>query len=160
MKFNPLNWSEVKPNEKIETGKGILRLRASQTAALYIEAQGVEALYGLGADFDVEVSEAVAFRVDAPKGTRVFHYRPGNTSFEPTGEVYTNIDRMPDESGTLAEVLRARRVFELEQRAMLREMRAETAKQLKLLKAQNKASLVEPSPAPAPADPPAPDPEE
>jgi hypothetical protein len=44
------------------------------------------------------------------------------------GEVFTNLDRMPMESGTVAEVTREMRRFKLEQAGMLREMRAERAK--------------------------------
>ncbi|MDO5631357.1 MAG: hypothetical protein Q4G22_05900 [Paracoccus sp. (in: a-proteobacteria)] len=38
-------------------------------------------------------------------------------------EVYTNVDRMPDESGMLYEVLKARRLFDLERAALLAEMK-------------------------------------
>lgn len=127
MKFDPYNWNEASPNEKVQSRKGILRVRTSAPAPLYISAEGVEALAGYGTAFDVETSEAVIWRVDAPKGVRVFYEAPPRTSVAASGEVYTNIDRMPDESGNLAEVLRARRLFEIEQRAMLRDLRQERA---------------------------------
>lgn len=125
MKFDPFVWSEVKSNEEIEVEKGWLRLRASAPGALYVQAQGVEALVGLGASFDVEVSEALMARFEAPKATRVFLHRPDATSFVASGEVFTNIDRMPDESGSVVEVKRALRQLELERRAVLRDIRAE-----------------------------------
>lgn len=128
MKFDPFSWDEVKTNVQIETGKGRLQVRVSQPAALYVEAQGVEALFGVGTSHDVEVSETVKIRVEAPKGARAFLFRPHRTTaVEPVGEVYTNADRMTQESGTMLEITRARREFELERRAMLREMKIANA---------------------------------
>lgn len=127
MKFDLFNWKEEYINVEIEVPKGKLRLRCSAPCPLYVKAHGVEALAGYDTAFDLDLSEAVAFRLQAPKGVRLFREVPPRSSFEPDGEVFTNIDRMPDESGTLAEVTRARRMFELEQRSALREMRAEMA---------------------------------
>lgn len=123
MKFDPLNWNEVKPNEDHKAKKGWLRLRVSQAAALYVAVEGYEALVGVETAFNVEVSEAVTYRVEAPKGARVFVFAPPPTTHEPQGEVFTNIDRMVDESGSYNVVTRALREFELQKRAMLREMK-------------------------------------
>lgn len=143
MKFDPFSWNEVKPNEKISVKKGWLRLRLSAPCPLYVEAEGFEALVGVETAFDVELSEAVKFRVEAPKGVRVFHHSPPGSIYEPVeDEVYTNIDRMPDESGSVMEVRRALRELELHKRATLREIRAE-----------RDAALAAARPAPAPADP-------
>lgn len=127
MKFDPFAWAEVQPNEKTETGKGILRVRCSAPAPLYVEAEGYEVLAEVGTAFEIDLSEAVIWRVDAPKGARIFWMPPPLTSYRPQGEVYTNIDRMPHESGQLAEVTRALRMFEIERRSALREIRAEAA---------------------------------
>lgn len=125
MKFDVFKWNEVKTNAQIQVGKGVLRLRVSAPCPLYLQAEGVEALVGVGTSFDVEASGAVSFRVEAPEGVRAFREQAESTSCKHTGEVFTNIDRMPDESGSMAEVLRARRLFEFEQRSLLREMRSE-----------------------------------
>lgn len=140
MKFDPFCWNEVKTNEKVATGKGWLRLRLSAPAALYIEAEGYEALYGYCAAFDVETSEEVTFRIEALKGVRAFQYRPPLTVTAPVGETFTNIDRMPVESGAMEEVTRARRMLEMERRAFLRDIRAE-----------RDAAVAAVRPAPAPA---------
>lgn len=125
MKFDPTNWQEVPTNEEIEARKGRLQLRCSAPAALYITAHGQEALYGYAADFDAEVTEAVSFRVEAAEGVRAFGFIAARSAVMFAGEVFTNIDRMPNESGNLNEVTRAMRVFELQRRAALREIRAE-----------------------------------
>lgn len=128
MKFDPYAWQEVPTNEEIPFGKGRLRLRLSGRAPLYISAQGVEALAGIEEAFEVELSEEVTFRVEASKAVRAFMFVPEPTAFEPLGEVFTNVDRKPLESGAMAEVTRAMRLFELERRSALEEIRAETAK--------------------------------
>lgn len=144
MKFDPFQWHEVKANEEVQVAKGWLRLRCSAEVAAYLSAEGHEALLGLGASFDAEVSEEMTLRVDAPEGARVFLHRPRGSAFEPDQEVYTNIDRMPSESGNLAEVNRAVRLFEMQRRAALREIRAERD----ALVAARAAQVVEPEAKP------------
>lgn len=162
MKFDPFNWHEVKANEKVQARKGWLRLRCSAAAPVFIEAEGHEVLLGVGTSFDVETSEAVNFRVEAPKGTRVFMYRPFGTSVESEGEVFTNIDRMPQESGAVAEVTKALRLFKVQQNALLRQVRAERnaleAVKAKAEAASAPAPAAEPDPAPVPQPDPAPAP--
>lgn len=128
MKFDPYAWQEVPTNEEVQFSKGRLRLRLSARAALYVTAQGFQALVGIEEAFEVDLSEEVTFRVEAPKPLRAFMFVPEPTAFEPVGEVFTNIDRMPMESGNMAEVTRAMRLFELERRNALKEIRQETAK--------------------------------
>lgn len=148
MKLDPFAWSEVNPNEKVEAGKGILRVRCSASAPLYVECEGYEVLAEVGTAFEVDLSEAVTWRVDAPKGARIFWMPPALTSHRPEGEVYTNIDRMPHESGQLAEVTRAMRMFEVERRSYLKQMRAEIA----ALRAAPAPVLPEPVIEPAPEE--------
>lgn len=125
MKFDPLNWNEVKPNEKIKAPKGWLRLRVSSPAPLYLEAYGVETLVGVETSFNVEISEAMIFHIDAPVSVRVFLEQRETSTVEASGETFTNIDRMSQgDSSTLA-VTQALRQFKLEQNAALREIRAE-----------------------------------
>ena len=126
MRFDPLAWDEVSPNEE-NICKGTLRVRASREGALYVQVEGVEALYGLGTSFEVEAPSEMIWRLEAPAETRVFVQRMFGTSFQCEGESFTNIDRMPHESESVAEVTRARRMLELERRSFLAEVRAENA---------------------------------
>ena len=126
MRFDPLAWDEVSPNEE-NICKGTLRVRASREGALYVQVEGVEALYGLGTTFEVQAPSEMIWRLEAPADARVFVQRMFGTSFECEGEVFTNIDRMPHESESVAEVTRARRMLELERRSFLAEVRAENA---------------------------------
>lgn len=149
MKFDPNCWLEVKANEQIEIGKGVLRLRASAPSPLYITTQGGhEILYAVDTAFNVELSEEVSFRLEGAKGTRVFLFKPLPTFCQPKGEVFTNIDRMPDESGQMLEVRKALRQLQFERRAALREIRA----------ARDQAAGVR-NPAPEPETEPVTDPE-
>lgn len=129
MKFNPEDWSETHAKEWHEGRKGWLRVRCAEPCALYIASEaGVEALFGVGTSFDVETTQEVMWRVYAVSGdadARVFVYSPPSTSFEAAGESFTNIDRMVSESGNLLEVKKAMRAFQLEQRALLGQIRAE-----------------------------------
>ena len=151
MKFDPLAWDEVSPNEE-NICKGTLRVRSSREGALYVQVEGVEALYGLGTSFDVQTPAEMIWRLDAPSDARVFVQRMFGTSFECEGEAFTNIDRMPHESESMAEVTRARRMLELERRSFLAEVRAENAAIAAELAAKRQAAAEESEPV-EPADP-------
>ncbi len=128
MKFHPHFWREVKPNETFQAFQGLLRVRCAPGAALFLDCQGVEALVGFDTSFEVEISEEMTAKVTAfEKQTRVFVFVPEQTSVVDSGEIFTNIDRMPHESGSVLEVRRALRELELEKRAAMREIRAERA---------------------------------
>lgn len=151
MKHDLFAWQEVKTNEKIEVQKGTLRLRLSAPAPVYAEAEGVETLIGTKANYEVALSEPVSLTIAAAKGVRAFIYVPPATSCAPVGEVFTNIDRMPHESGMLADVTRARRQLELERRAMLAEIRAENARLRSSIRRDNEAVRQDdPEPVPEP----------
>lgn len=128
MKFDPFIWQEVEADETYESKTGHVRIMCSAPANLYVEAQGVEVLAGFGQEIKIETREVIRFRIEAPKGTRCFVESPPDRSIKVIGEVFTNLDRMPMESGSVAEVTREMRRFKLEQAGMLREMRAERHK--------------------------------
>lgn len=123
MKFNPYNWNEVKHDQTINVEKGRVQLRLSKPAAVYVTAQGYQTLVGHGTTFDFEVTEEVSVNIEASASTRWFIYQPGQTAKPAEGTVFTNIDRMIQESGTITEVKRALRQLEIERRSALREIR-------------------------------------
>lgn len=125
MKFDPFAWKEVPDAQKIQVGKGRVRLHLSEPAALYVHSQGYEALAGYGSSFDLEFAEKVTLSTVA---SRVFVFDPSVRSEKSKGQVFTNIDRMPDESGNVLEVRRAMRELELTRRSILREIRQERHK--------------------------------
>ena len=61
MRFDPLAWDEVSPNEE-NNCKGTLRVRASREGALYVQVEGVEALYGVGTSFEVQTPAEMIWR--------------------------------------------------------------------------------------------------
>lgn len=148
MKFDIFSWNEVPPNAQTQSPKGILRVLCSEESPLYLEAEGVEVLAGVGTSFDLDLSEAVTWRIEAPEGVRVFVYSPPLTTSQPDDEVYTNIDRMPHESGAMAEVARATRMLEIQRRSMMAEIRAEAAAIRASM--QPDLELIETDPDPAP----------
>lgn len=146
MKFNPDNWSKIKDGEVHETKSGLLRLMCAEKALVYITVDGVEALAAAGEGaHKIEVLRPFSFRV-VSEG-EIWLFSPVAQTFKPTGEVFTNADRMVLESGNLLEVKRAMREWQLEQREMVRNMRAETRK---LVEAQKKAA---PKPQPKEDEP-------
>lgn len=128
IKFNPDDWLEVSIGEEVQIPAGRLQVRLSAPGSLYITASGGASLAGTETSFDLEIPQNARALVLAPAGVRVFMLFRQNpellTSFEAQGEVFTNIDQMPSESGAMAEVLRATRQLELKKREMLAEMRA------------------------------------
>lgn len=146
--FNPNAWGEIQVGKEIPHEKGRVQLRASAPVALYVTSttHGVEALCGVAAEFDFNVSEAVSLRVEGK--ARAFLHDLPVTSFDADGEIFTNIDRMPM-GGSFDAVQGQTRLFELQQRQIMREMRAQMA----ALEAERKA--LNAPPAPPPADPPA-----
>lgn len=147
MKLDLFSWNECEIAREIAAPAGRLWLKVSSPSAVFVSSQGYEVLLGYGTEFDATLREPFSFRVDSTsKGVRAFVYGPALPTFEPSGEVFTNADRMIHESGTVLEVRKAMRAFQLEQRSMLRDLKIEQAK----LKAAKAKSDPEPQPEPEP----------
>lgn len=148
MKLDLFAWSEVEVGREVSAPAGRLWLKISAPGAVYVSSEGYEVLLGHGVEFDATLREAFTFRVEVPGKTsvRAFVYAPSLPTFEASGEVFTNADRMVHESGTVLEVRKAMRAFQLEQRAMLRDIKIERAK----LRAAKPKPEPEPEPVPEP----------
>lgn len=125
MKFSPFQWKEIANEKPQQVGTGRVLVQCSAPVALFVESEGVTACAGYAASFDLVLSDAAQIRVSGPKGVRAFLFDPERSSVPARGEVFTNIDRMPGESGALAEVLKARRILDLEMREARIAIRAE-----------------------------------
>lgn len=124
-KFSPENWKEVKPNEKIELPQGRLWLRLTQESPVLVTSlSGVETLVGFDKEIDFEVTDAAYFVFTNEKARAWLFERPVEY-FESDGEVFTNADRQPMESGTVSEITRALRLFKIEQASIRREANEE-----------------------------------
>ncbi|AXH74964.1 MAG: hypothetical protein [Microviridae sp.] len=146
MKFNPFAWTEVNINEEVKAPQGELQLRVSAPSAIFITAEGHEVLAGFGTSLTVTCSEEMTFRVETAKGVRAFIYQPFVETFEPEGEVFSNADRMPHESGTMAEITKGLRMFKLEQREIMGQIQA-----ARFELEQRQAAALEPSAPPSAA---------
>lgn len=120
MKFNPLEYNEVKGNE-VEVSSGIVRLRASAPFSVAVIAHGVEASIGRAASHEFRLAEPATLLIEAEKGLKVFIKDTPSRVVTMKGEKFTNIDRMPHESGSLDAVTRAVRLLRLQDRARLRQ---------------------------------------
>ena len=152
MKFDSLSWVEVSPVQAHDAPLGRLRLNLSAPAAVYISQHGVETLLGYDSSFDVTLADHATFRVDAPTKTRVFIHQHHDTSRPSIGQIYTNIDRTPQESGSVLAVRRELRKHALESRAYIREIR----EQRSLLQADQDSMRI---PDPEPIVQPVPEPQ-
>jgi len=146
MKINPLEWSPV--NETFETRGGFVQLRSSAPFGVSVEAEGVEAAAGYAAHHRLAFPGPA--RVTVTATAPVFRKDQPSRVYVPEGEVFTNIDRMPHESGTLAEVTKAMRLWKLEQRALMRQIREERAFLEASRAKADDVELIEPEPAPEP----------
>lgn len=131
-RFDMTEWQEIDCGVKEILPKGRLRLRASAPVAVYCydesdkEGRGVLAATGDEVELIYALDGPYAFEViPREAGTRVFMYWPQLDLFGPTGEVFTNADRMIHESGSMYEVKRAMRHLQLEQRRIVAEAKAE-----------------------------------
>lgn len=124
MMFDPFKQEEMKPNEKIEAPQGRLRVLCSAPAALFVSAEGHEALAGFGTAFDLETSQEVTFWVVGD--CRVFWEPPRAAvrAFLPDAEIFTNLDQAPVEDGSVLEIRRMMRQAKLQQREWARKQRA------------------------------------
>lgn len=145
-KFNPDHWSKIEDGQEIESAAGIVHVRAAQEVSLFVIVDGVEALAGNGKEIKVRIAKPLTFRVE---GGDAFHYTPVREMPVRATEVFTNVDRMPHESGAVLEVRKAMRLFELEQREMLKRMRKE--------RAELDAARQKPEPEPEPVAEPEPE---
>lgn len=126
-RFNPFDFEEIDHEKEHQSPQGRLMLKLSKEGALYVTVQGVEALVGSGTEFDVRIDAPFTFKVEAAKSVRVFLYSPTPINYRAEGEVFTNADRQPMESGTLQEVRKALRAHTLQQRGLLEEIKRESA---------------------------------
>lgn len=115
------NWSVAKNGEKTETAHGLVWLRGPQgsKATIHAEGQVIHRVFPASGQIRTKVIGS-AFVVLSEDG-EVF--RPFRTVCVKQPEVFTNMDRQPQESGSVLEVTKALRMLELRQMAIRRENR-------------------------------------
>lgn len=123
MRFDINDWAEIATGETLPVEGGFVRVIASAPVNVYASNGVSEVLIGFGQEVRRELSNATEYRVEGPKGVRVFCFWPYMSSIRAEGEVLTNLERMPMESGNLYEVKKATRKAQLEISGMLKQMR-------------------------------------
>lgn len=127
MKFDVFNWVELDPSRRYVSAAGRLRLKLDRPAAVYVSCQGVQALLGFGTEFDYKIGEEYEVEIKGPAALRVFAWEGEKAFHEAEGEVFSNVDRRPLESGSVLEVTAALRQMKLAHREMMRDL--QTARQ-------------------------------
>lgn len=127
MRFDPFTYEAVKPGSVIDGPQGGFRVVCHPSAAVFVQADGYEVLASYGS-CDLQITGAYSFRVvgadDAPASYRLLV----RSASAPVGETFTNLDRMPNESGSVLAVTSALRKMKLEQNAFAKELREERRK--------------------------------
>lgn len=152
MKFNPLEWSQV-DGKTFQAPPGLLQLRGAALFGVVVESHGVEAAYAFASEHRLTLPDAAKVTLIAVDGFAVYRKDRPSRVYRMTGEKFTNIDRLPQESGTVAEVTKAMRLMKLEQRALIRGIREEEARAkaaIAAAKAKAEAVVEEPEPEPEP----------
>lgn len=146
-KFVPENWRKVDAQETFKTSSGKLHMRATQDCSVFIKTGIFEALAGTAKDLEVEVKGDFSYRFETEGD--VYVWAPPEHIHVSTGERYTNADRLPLESGQLAEVTRALREIEFARQGLRKDMQA-------LAKLRQQRDEPKPAPAPEPVAEPEP----
>ena len=122
MKINPLEWNEV--DETTFEAQGLLLLRSAAPFALSIETFGVAVAVGAATSHRVPLPEVAKVTLVGGEA-KVYRKDPPPRFVVSNQETFTNIDRLPQESGTMLEVTKALRLMKLEERAIVRRIREE-----------------------------------
>lgn len=144
MKYDVFKWTEV--GKETDFAKGRVHVMCDKSASFWVQAEGYEVLAAVGHELDIETAYPVTVRIAAATGFKAFAYGRMSKAVEAhQGERFTNIDRMPHESGSVLEVRRAIREFQLGQQSTLRALREER----QALKRDREAAQHSPAPEPA-----------
>lgn len=122
MKINPLEWNRV--DETTFKAQGLLLLRSSEPFALAIQTLGVCVAVGAETTHRIPLSEPSDVTIVGGKAL-IYRKAPPPRLVVSNEETFVNIDRLPQESGTMLEVTKAVRLMKLEERAMIRRIREE-----------------------------------
>lgn len=126
MKFDVFKWQEIDVSSVYEIQSGKVHVMCSKPSAVFGTVEGYEVLLGVGTEIRLDIAAlSVEIKIQAPAGTRAFVNSPTVAVLVDDGEVFTNIDRQPMESGTMLEIRKAMRQFQMEQMNLRRELRAE-----------------------------------
>jgi len=153
MRFNLYAWSEI--SEGWHTCDERVQILLSRPGAVFVTQEGVETLLGFGSEFDAKIDGKFAVRYEsADPSCRAYLYTPHARAIPASGDILTNLDRVPSHSPMMEAVLRAVRQMKLDQKQQMAELRAATA----AARANHTGGPV-PSPEPEPEPEPAPEPE-
>lgn len=120
MKFDASQWVEVAKNAEFEVEER-LRLQVDRQVALYTREGEQTIVCGFGSSFDLKFAGFRQFWISDAEAT-VAIYMPRHLIYKPTGVRMTNADRQVRESGAVAEVTRALRMFKYERKMMAKDL--------------------------------------
>lgn len=134
MKINLMNWDEVFASTfKSQQGRAFAKTSVpcnfyagydtdDEIVGHVLLATGHEIDFEFGANVQITVEP-----VSPHKKTALFVYSPMSHAIPDDGEIYSNADRRPSESGTMAAVTAALRLHKLQMNNDIKKIRSETA---------------------------------
>ena len=121
--FDPTIWQKVTgANYSPVEGRQLI-LMASEPMVVWVKLGKSEAVAAVGLEARLKLVEGCEFKVTCA-GT-VYRQDRTQERKDPTGEVYTNVDRMPHQSGNLDAVSRQIRQMRLEQKQFMERIQRE-----------------------------------
>lgn len=120
--FDPKVWTNIKAGIYLPAASGQIKIKSEQQSVVWVKNGENEAIAAVGHECDLRVAEGSQFKVVTKGAVCVLDRAREFVAYE--SPVYTNVDRMPHESGNYDEVTRALRKMQFEHRAMMDEIRA------------------------------------
>ena len=114
MRMDVNKWAEVPLGERLPINSGVIHVKATTPVSVFAFSGEAPVLIGTGHEVRCTIDNAFSYEVQGAKNTRAFSYEPELLSNKPQGDIHTNVDRQPMDSGNLLEVKRAHRLFKLE----------------------------------------------
>jgi len=130
MKHDITEWAEVFTDTQIEMDTGHFHMLATHDCNVFAMNYGADILIGSGKEVRRQMSGPQIYVIEGPSDARIFMHMPDEKALHCVGEVFTNIDRQPMESGNLYEVRKAHRLMQIQSAQMMEGMRKEHRKMI------------------------------
>lgn len=115
MRFDVFAWSAIDHKDTFVSETGSVHLMCDKEMAVFVSVEGYEVLLGVGKELKRTFQAKGVVRIEAPKTASVYLYEPAKKVVDKRREVFTNIDRKPNESGSVDEVRKLLRKMQVDE---------------------------------------------
>ena len=132
MNFDPREWTVIDCDGSECTVQSRVHVVSAYDTALYVQCDGVIALASVGRvhKLTVPAGAMISLKVVDPDSddNQAYLHDAMQLAVQATGEIFTNLDRRPHESGHVMAVRQAARRAQIEMASEMREFRRERAR--------------------------------